>query len=298
MVDSVLEEGSCFYFSLKLPIADQLAMQANAERLIVTKARRSPAKLQGLRLLVIDDNPLNRQVAEELLQAEGAIVTLAKGGEEGVITLMAAETAFDLVLMDMQMPEVDGLEATARIRKEARFAQLPIIAMTTNVSKADQQACFQAGMDDHIGKPLDIDVMVQVICKHVERLGSTNMQKTLIKEHDQPLALSARVESSESIMARFAGNKDLYHSLTQSFLQESEAFINTIEQAINDDIRLVQETFHTLKGSTGTMGLRALSVQLGESEVKQIFAQIDPDFYRQQVKIDLDSMLKLLFLAS
>ena len=99
-------------------------------------------RLRGVRLLVVEDNALNRQVAAELLSSEGAQVALADGGLAGVQRVLEASVPFDAVLMDMQMPDIDGLEATRRIRADGRFAGLPILAaMTANASLADREAC-------------------------------------------------------------------------------------------------------------------------------------------------------------
>ena len=120
-------------------------------------------RLPGVRLLLVEDNAFNRQVAAELLGAEGADVTVASGGLEGVERVAANVGAFDLVLMDMQMPDIDGMEATRRIRALAGTATLPVVAMTANVSPDDVNTCLAAGMNDHIGKPIDINQMVRTI---------------------------------------------------------------------------------------------------------------------------------------
>ncbi|WP_133010358.1 CHASE domain-containing protein [Marinomonas flavescens] len=303
IVDSELGEGSRFYFALELSIADQNEIRINAEHLAEKASQVALRKLQNLNLLVVEDNAFNRQVAEELLQAEGATVTLAEGGQEGVVAVLEAEpSAFDLVLMDMQMPNVDGLEATRRIRQDHRFSRLPIIAMTANVSKADQQACLQAGMNDHISKPLDIDVMVSTICRHVGRSQTDFLELSAQDEETMPnMNQAERVEGYASIMARFADNLDLYKSLTNSFLQESEGLISALEQGINNnDKKSVQESLHTLKGSTGTMGLSALSEQISgvETQLKQteevrgVLVNIDVRFYREQLKMDFEYILR------
>jgi PAS domain S-box-containing protein len=118
-------------------------------------------RLQGLRLLVVEDNALNRQVAQELLMGEGAEVLLAESGQQGIDSVIGPQASvFDAVLMDVQMPGIDGFEATRLIRQDARFTELPIIAMTANASAADREVCLSAGMSDHIGKPIDLEKLV------------------------------------------------------------------------------------------------------------------------------------------
>ncbi len=97
--------------------------------------------LAGLSLLVVEDNAFNQTVVRELLLSEGAHVTIASGGEEGVNTVIRGQQSFDMVLMDLQMPDIDGFEATRRIRANPAFATLPIVAMTANVSESDKQNC-------------------------------------------------------------------------------------------------------------------------------------------------------------
>ena len=126
-------------------------------------AAKPAARLAGLNLLVVEDNALNRQVAEGVLRAEGAQVQLAEGGIEGVKRATTSGTPFDAVLMDIQMPDIDGFEATRRIRANPRFSSLPIIAMTANASNADRQACLAAGMNDHVGKPIDVEQLVSAL---------------------------------------------------------------------------------------------------------------------------------------
>ena len=128
-------------------------------------------RLRGVRLLVVEDNALNRQVAAELLSSEGARVALADGGLAGVQQVLEASVPFDAVLMDMQMPDIDGLEATRRIRADGRFAGLPILAMTANASLADREACLAAGMNDHVAKPIDKERLVLCLLGHLGRSG-------------------------------------------------------------------------------------------------------------------------------
>jgi CheY-like chemotaxis protein len=113
-----------------------------------------------------EDNPINQVVVKTLLEQEGATVTLAVNGQLAINELSVAPTAFDMVLMDMQMPIMDGLQATRHIRRQLKLTKLPIIAMTANVMASDCQDCFDAGMNDHIGKPFKISNLVTLLARY------------------------------------------------------------------------------------------------------------------------------------
>ncbi|MEY4980023.1 MAG: hypothetical protein RLZZ352_2293 [Pseudomonadota bacterium] len=116
--------------------------------------------LSGMRILLAEDNLINQQVATELLRRKGAIMQVAQNGQEAIDALAAPGAEFDVVLMDMQMPELDGLQATQAIRQRLGRTDLPIIAMTANAMPADREACLAAGMNDHTGKPFDLNKLV------------------------------------------------------------------------------------------------------------------------------------------
>jgi CheY-like chemotaxis protein/HPt (histidine-containing phosphotransfer) domain-containing protein len=111
--------------------------------------------LRGKRVLVAEDNKINQQVAREALEESGVIVEIADNGE--VAVEMIRESRFDAVLMDVQMPGIDGYEASRRIRSDRRFDSLPIIAMTAHSLSGDREKCLEAGMNDHLPKPVDFD---------------------------------------------------------------------------------------------------------------------------------------------
>ncbi len=124
------------------------------------KLASKPKRLLGLRILVVEDNKINQMVAKGLLSQEGAEVTLAEDGQVGVAAVAAKQPAFDVVLMDVQMPVMDGYAATRAIRQDLGMTDLPIIAMTANAMASDRAACLAAGMNDHVGKPFDLDHLV------------------------------------------------------------------------------------------------------------------------------------------
>lgn len=207
--------------------------------------------LRGLRILVVEDNELNRQVAEELLSEEGAIVDLADGGLEGVEKVIGGSDIYDLVIMDMQMPDIDGLEATRRIRAADGFADLPILAMTANASTHDRELCLKAGMNDHIGKPIDMAVVIPRILTLVERVPAVRMAA-----HNEAEPLSIR----EEVNKRFGGNFKMFCRVQPKFEATVNQLLADLEAgllALNQ--KAVTTALHSLKGTSGTMGAKALS---------------------------------------
>ncbi|WP_167784632.1 CHASE domain-containing protein [Ramlibacter rhizophilus] len=159
-VESREGRGSRFHFQLDLPIpADTPALPEATDAV-------EAQPLDGLRLLLVEDNDTNQFVARALLESRGAQVEIAVDGVDAVARL-AHDSSFDAVLMDLQMPRMDGLEATSRIRRQLGLTTLPIIAMTANAMDSDRLACLEAGMDAHVGKPFEIDELVRVLRRHM-----------------------------------------------------------------------------------------------------------------------------------
>lgn len=239
-------------------------------------------RLLGLRLLVVEDNALNRQVARELLAGEGAEVSLAEGGLEGVRLAQSAQPPFDAILMDIQMPDIDGLEATRRIRQHPAQQTQPIIAMTANASHADRDRCLAVGMNEHVGKPIDIEQLVAVIrqwCGLDHAQPSTTV-------HDEPF------EDQAAILKRFGGNLALLRSMLEVFPADLQRQLEQLQAHLQQrDSRAILRSLHTLKGSAGTMGARQVSAHVAELE-KQMAEDARPlladntwlDALRQQLR--------------
>ncbi len=122
-------------------------------------------KLQGAKILLVEDDEINQDIALELLRSNGLIVTLAVNGEDALACLK--EDTFDAVLMDCQMPVMDGHEATIQIRKIEKYKNLPILAMTANAMSEDRDKALASGMNDHISKPINVKLMFEVIGKWI-----------------------------------------------------------------------------------------------------------------------------------
>lgn len=270
----------------------------------INQSAKTTVNLDGVKLLLVEDNAFNRQVATELLAAEGAIVTVAEGGREGVETVFEQNADFfDLVLMDMQMPGVDGLDATKQIRKNPQFSSLPIVAMTANVSESDRRACLDSGMNDHLGKPLDVDLMIACILRYVDKKPPLNVSvdaETVIKTEEDA---SKEYEDIESVLNRFGGSADLFKSVVESFVIESNDLLEKIQQGVKerDSVR-TREYIHSLKGSALTMGLLHLSSQLShfeqvlkatedKDELEVCFSSIQVSDLRSQLHQVLDTIV-------
>jgi PAS domain S-box-containing protein len=256
----------------QLADAVQRALEGKSDIAVVpcvyAPARR---RLEGLHLLVVEDNELNRQVAAELLGLEGASVVLAEGGLQGVEQILTASPPFDAVIMDVQMPDIDGLEATRRIRAHTGFTNLPILAMTANVSPGDRALCLEAGMNGHVGKPIDINQVVQMLLKLTAHY---RLEHPPIHEEQLSAQEVGAVEAPDSIRNRFGGNLHLFQRLLKTFRVDALRHLAELERLLeHPDTAATLAVLHTLKGSAGSMGAKALYLRVRELE-----AQLrDPD---------------------
>jgi PAS domain S-box-containing protein len=167
-LNSTAGQGSTFYFQIRFQLANLPVAELPPPVAPDAAAPERVKRLQGLRLLVVEDNKINQMVAKGLLTKEGADITVADNGQLGVAAVASAEPPFDAVLMDIQMPVMDGYEATRAIRQKMGLTTLPIIAMTANAMASDRIACLDAGMDDHVGKPFDLDHLVATLLRLCE----------------------------------------------------------------------------------------------------------------------------------
>ena len=228
---------------------------------LVNKERQQ--RLLGMQLLVVEDNMINREIAYELLTTEGASVDLASGGIEGVNSIMAETRKYDLVLMDIQMPDIDGLEATRRIRADSRWSDLPIIAMTANVSLEDREACTAAGMNGHVSKPVDLEELVNTV------LLAVKSEFMMDKAHLPGSNTDQVIEDEITLLRRFSNNKQLFKKVRNMFSEEMQKIIDEIAICWqNKEWNESTKALHTLKGSAGTMGAIGLAARARELEAQ------------------------------
>jgi two-component system, sensor histidine kinase and response regulator len=208
-----------------------------------------------LRILLAEDNPVNQKLATHLLQKQGHLIVIASTGREAVAAL--DKQAFDLVLMDVQMPEMDGLEATAEIRrKEAGTGRhVPIMAMTAHAMKGDRERCLEAGMDGYVSKPIQTQELFGAIAALVRAAPAA---PTSVVLNDSPAREDdvAIIDQTEAL-ARVGGDWGLLKSLAEEFFDWYPAQREQLRKAIGrGDGRTVNRLAHTLAGTVGIFGAR------------------------------------------
>lgn len=229
-------------------------------------------RLNGMRILVVEDNLINQQVARELLIAEGALVEIADNGLLGLsaITHANSGTPFDVVLMDLQMPVMDGFEATRAIRLDLGLTALPIIAMTANAMASDREACLNVGMNDHIGKPFDLNNLVQVL---LQVSGYRVPVSTSVPESGDavvpptPSSLGNSEIDVNGALARMSGMRTLYTRLVGDFIKALDGAVSEFERLLSIPSLLeASRHAHTLKGTASTLGAMRLARFASELE--------------------------------
>jgi PAS domain S-box-containing protein len=216
----------------------------------------------GIRVLLVEDNEINQQVATELLESAGAIVTVANHGGEAVKILTDGDQVpgFDVVFMDLQMPEMDGFTATRLLRGSPRLQKLPIIAMTAHALVEERQRCLDAGMNDHVSKPIDPDNLFSTLMRWAKPLPKPAVESrasfTSIKASDEVvLPEIAGIDLADGLN-RVARNRRLYRDLLREFAAKQGNAAAQISTALErGDLKLAERIAHTVKGVAGNIGI-------------------------------------------
>jgi CheY-like chemotaxis protein len=230
------------------------ALAGEAAQNTVTRERSASTRLKGLRLLVVEDNVMNQQVAFELLSNEGAHVTVASNGRLGVRAALSAKPRFDAVMMDIQMPDIDGYEATAKIRGDQSMESMPIIAMTANALDEDKAACLAAGMNDHVGKPVDLEILIMTILKHCRHENGDALPVV-----PAPSPAKETTRDFRDALRRIGENSVLYADMAKLFTRSCTTLAADLQRHIlREDKAAAAALLHTLRGTAGTVGARSL----------------------------------------
>ncbi|MDO6525559.1 response regulator [Motilimonas sp. 1_MG-2023] len=228
------------------------------------------------RVLVVEDNPTNQEIVTGLLESQGANTTVAIGGKQALEELTNSLLPFDVVLMDIQMPGIDGYETTRRIKAIDKFKMLPIIAMTANVTPADKAKCLAVGMNGHIGKPFSlVDLVHQILTvtdnrKRVKKLTASHTDERIELSDEiieycrkENICINDALEGFNYLSNVYLRSLGLFYKDLQSYLKQMSCQDKTLEQ--------LTLMFHTLKSSASSLGFKPLATlaKLAEQELKE-----------------------------
>jgi len=215
--------------------------------------------LQNASILLVEDNLVNQEMAVEILEKAGLKVDIANNGYEAV--LKVKEKQYDGILMDCQMPVMDGFEATRTIREDARNHALPIIAMTANAMSGDKERCIAHGMNDHIAKPIDMTQLFSTMAKYIKPSHSRLEDAPMVmqpKQEEPAIPELFGIDLQEALM-RMNNNAKIFLKLLIRFAQTQTTTITRLQDALKkEDVTTAIREAHTLKGLAGTIGATQL----------------------------------------
>jgi signal transduction histidine kinase/DNA-binding response OmpR family regulator/HPt (histidine-containing phosphotransfer) domain-containing protein len=306
-----LEEQALLNGFLAKPVSASMLLEAVARAYtggasaskVAPQSASSQRRLEGMRLLVVEDNLLNQQVAEELLSNEGALVSLAANGQLGVDAVGAATEQFDAVLMDIQMPVLDGYGATRLIREQLGLTALPVIALSANALPQDRSDSLAAGMTEHVGKPFDIAKLTDVLVRLTGWTTRVPAGSTASEPGAAPPIERPKIEKySDAIdvagaLAWVGDDIQMYRRFLTSFLEDvsgnADQLQNHLQRGEEKDAARV---LHTLKGLSRTVGALELSSFAANAEVrlKHAWTQEDAQLLVAQTREHIASTTQAL----
>lgn len=245
-VESEEGKGSTFWFRIKLAIGDS-ALAAKTKR-VENLSISGTLNSVHARVLLVDDNATNRKVASQILMKAGCEVEMASSGQEA-INVLQKDSNFDLVLMDIQMPEMDGMETTRRLKALNLASLPPIVAMTAYAMKEDRERFLAAGMDDYLAKPIRAQQIIAMVSRWVSE-GHGSVEEALVNTE-----FVVDEEVLASLSDAVGGDPAFVQSMLEEFIAEAKEQITaSISAHSAGSCKGVQSELHTLKGNSGTLG--------------------------------------------
>ncbi|HEY8100560.1 MAG TPA: AAA family ATPase [Burkholderiaceae bacterium] len=268
-IESTPHRGSTFHFTAWFELGKQEARKIPSS----VYQKEKQMRFDGLTVLLVEDNEINQQIARELLEAVGITVEIASNGRIAVDRLNnASADRYGLVFMDVQMPEMDGHEATRCIRTLPRFADLPIIAMTAHAMHEERERCIASGMNDHVAKPINPSELYRTIARWCPRFVTQHVEQPFTAQlegtSDEELAIEG-VDVRDGLK-RMQGNRAFYLQMLKRFRDDQSDVVARIGVALLDkEGRLAAErSAHTLKSVAGQLGIKGVERIAGQIEQK------------------------------
>ncbi|TAN44107.1 MAG: PAS domain S-box protein [Nitrospirae bacterium] len=265
-VDSEYGKGSLFSFTARFGRVKDEDIKISEAR--STGAAEQLSVLQGSRVLLAEDHLINRQVALEILKNAGVTVDVASNGRNAVEMALSGET-YDAVLMDIQMPEMDGYEATRRIREKKTAEELPIIAMTAHAFAEERERCLSAGMNAHIAKPIDLNVLYETLSRWIHKKDRAAMPVRPLSKDEADITFPGTLPGIDlsAALDRIAGNRRLFLNMLRRFAEDNRDKIDEIRRlaAVGETGR-AREIVHALKGLSGNISATGLHAAMGSLE--------------------------------
>ena len=247
--ESELGKGTSFYFTIDFQEVDNICEINKLTKKELSNKKLAPVSDKKLKILVAEDNEVNQLLTKLMLEEFGHHVTIAENGKEALSHYENYQ--FDIILMDVQMPEMSGFEATAviREREKEKKSHIPIIAVTAHAMQGDKDRCLKAGMDNYITKPIDPDKLFEIIEKitgYRYDIKETIITETVTEEAEVEYSLDTK-----NIMARVQNNPQLLEKVVNMFIKSVEEKIPLLNEAVkNSDNDAIEKLAHSIKGSS------------------------------------------------
>ena len=286
-VESELGKGSTFHFNVILGTQFESPNTLPQHKNVITT---TPQKLKGARILLVEDNLLNQKVASKIMESIGLTIFIANNGKEAITMINKAH--FDAVLMDIQMPQVDGYVATQIIRKNPQNSELPIIAMTANAMSGDQEKCLAAGMNDYIAKPVNQERLFAILEKWILPVISNQSPKFEDKNESRK-DLPAELPGI-NLKKQFIDDQEFLQNLLKDFYRDYQNAAQEIRTKIdNEDLKTAHRLAHSLNSVAGFLSAEPLQKAVLELETALKQEKLDDvNVLLDKLEVSLAQLLK------
>jgi len=303
-VTSTQTEGSTFGFVLRLPLAVEQARITRRRRerkagALTRELQSLGVPIRGARILLVEDDEINQRVVAEFLKLSGLAVSGASNGADALEMLQ--QTRFDAVLMDVNMPDMDGFEVSRRIRSEPQFAALPIIALSAGASDSERADCIDSGMNEFVAKPIDPNQLIHTLTRWVAHTTSRHArfdtQAGEVLGHDPSNLVSPETWSGldcSRLLEMLGGNRGFLLELLLSFKTNSQEVMDNIAaSAESADFKAASGLLHGLKGAAGNLGAYALQDVCERLEVVCLRETFNPALFAELQSVYRDTIAEI-----